>query len=177
MRKQTAAILIASLVLVISMAGYVGQRYVKPAQVMPEEFSFLAPDALNVKQLDLSEIGAKELNYLVQLNFPDTAISPQQYERLNSYGWKKCKGVPIGWSVYEDDSHQGVSYCVWSTRAYLAKGNRTMSIAQEYTEPRKSGTCSNAPSSAEQQVIVTVYEHSTAHDVRKMGLICEGLNQ
>jgi hypothetical protein len=142
---------------------------------VPKEFSFLAiPGALNVKQLDLSQINAEELDYFASAKFPNTAIGQQHYDRLKKSGWKSCKGVPIGWSTYEDDSQQGISYCVWSTREYFAKDGKTMNISQEYTEPRKSGMCPANPASTNLQVMVTVYENSTTDDVKRMGLMCEG---
>src|SRR6266700_5561831 len=90
----------------------------------PAEFDLLTVSgASNVERYKLQGLDAKQLSYVVNLEFPQKAIDGQKLSELQKRGWKPCSGTKDQWDSYLDNSISSNPRCVHRFVRYFVKQN------------------------------------------------------
>jgi hypothetical protein len=142
----------------------------------PTEFDILTvKDAARVEHHDLRGINARQINYTIQLDYPNVAIGQDQYEQLGKRGWVECTGKRKQWEYYVDSVDPKNPYCEYKTGKYLIKNNSLMLISLLYhARPSTNLNCPSRPDNSTQVVVAVIYEHSNRESMQldKLGLSC-----
>jgi hypothetical protein len=130
-------------------------------------------DAVSLKKFDLPEQNAHEIYYIVNLQYPEPALTNTHLEKLNALGWSKCSTPNSGWVSFIDGTQGiGKERGVFQNVSYWHKEKALLMIAMKYyTEIGKDNCCLEVPDNTQQQVFIVEY---TGSDLEKsLGLTCK----
>lgn len=167
-------LLIACLVVVVASLSSC-----KHAQeTSPVEFDVLTvKGATKIEQHRLQGVAAKQLNYVLNIEYPQKGVDHPHYKKLESLGWKVCTGTNERWESYIDSIDRQNPHCVFRFGKYLIKQNNLMLISLRYqSELAAKSSCKSKPDNANQFVIAVIHEHQSRESMQlsKLGLSCPG---
>ena len=143
---------------------------------LPSEFELLTANGAEKRQArKLRGIDAKQLDYIVKLDYPTAAISPAHYEQLNKRGWTQCAGREKGWTSILNRADKSNPKCVFAQSTYLVKDNNLMFVSMQYrTKPSDKLHCPSKPDNSDQSVVVVIYGHPNRESMKldELGLSC-----
>jgi|SRR5712664_1529649 len=142
---------------------------------LPNEFELLTVNgAENRLVRKLRGIDAKQLDYIVKLDYPTAAITPAHYEQLKKRGWTQCAGEK-GWTSILNKVDKSNPKCVFAQSTYLVKDNNLMFVSSQYrTKPSDKLHCPSKPDNSDQSVVVVIYGHPNRESMKldELGLSC-----
>ncbi len=142
----------------------------------PSEFDILiVKGAARVEHHDLQGMNAKQINYTIDLDYPNVAIGKKQYDQIRKLGWTECTGRSEQWGYYVDNIDPKNPYCEYKIGKYFIKGNSLMLISLRYhAKPGANLNCASKPGNSTQVVVAVIYEHSNRQSMQldKLGLSC-----
>jgi hypothetical protein len=144
--------------------------------VEPAEFEILtASGATRAQHHELRDMNAKQLSYVLELDYPNMAIGPSQYAQLKKIGWSECAGTRGQWDSFVDSVNPKTPYCVYEVGKYFIKENSLMLISLRYEgKPSGRGNCTSKPDNSKQYVVAIIYRHRDRESMQldKLGLSC-----
>ena len=124
------------------------------------EFLLLQVDgAKDIQRHSFPDVDGRGLTYRVPLEYPGMAVGEDHFKQLRDRGWSECSGTKAQWDSHIDADGKQFS-CVHEFARYFTKDSRLMLVSLKYRSTLKpQAACPAKPSSKNQFVVVTVYNH------------------
>ena len=140
-----------------------------------EEFNLLtSKKAYEVDRHQLQN-GIQQLNYSLDLPYPNRAVTESALNKLKKIGWGQCSTSGSGWDKFANTDNEDNPFCQYQNNIYLTKGDNLLLITmQYYSSIQGNYTCREIPDNIKQAVAVVIYpDVDIEKQIKRLKLSCD----
>lgn len=128
------------------------------AASLSEQDELMANGAHNVRRINLGSPAVTQLNYDVEMRFPEVAISGDKIKRLKQQGWRQCEPEKARWEHFGDYAATP-RRLVHQQLLSFAKNDKYMAIGMQYDSKLPAVDPSEqTPDNNTQKVYILLYD-------------------